>query len=659
MIENDLGKTRFRWVQGLIVVVALLLLGGLIYFQLYSGEVYARKAVYNRLRFLNIPATRGDIYDRNGNVMVNNKSGYAISITYSTEKEILKVVDNLVPLLLDAKLKEEFTAQLDRPALEEEPAVTDYNIFKQENVERIETELRDNILAILESQRYYRRYEPITIAPVSGKTLRQVDFSLVVAIEENRVDLPNVSVDIRPLRQYKYPNYAFHLLGSINEIDRSGNEGLEKIWDEVLSGEDGTKLVEVDVRGRPVNSMGEVEPVNGNDIYLTLDADLQKTVEDEFLRIMEEVKATNKARDRSLTERQLPNSGAVVVMEVDTGRILASASFPQIQRDNYAYYSSTEASKSEFIKRFSPLLNKVTSSRRPPGSIMKPFVALAALEEGLITPASSIYCNGKYNGLRNTWPARNTLHCWVKTGHGGPLNLRAGIKNSCNLYFYPLGERLGLEKIRKYYEMFGLNRYASVFNDIVRERELFTAYKGRPMPSDLAQLAIGQGALDVTPLQAVQMFAALANAELNDEGKYVAKLYHPYIVDKAISPTGEVIYQSKPTVMEEIVLEAEHLEQVRLGMYDVIQSYGGTGYWYFHEGGRPLYDFGIAGKTGTAQEVSWTNHGWFAAYAPFDDPEIAVVVLMEQGRSGSASTAPVLKAVLDAYFGIDREEGNQ
>jgi len=654
MIENNINKKRVKILIIIVILVGAYLLGGLIWIQLVQGQEYAKKAVYNSLRFLSIPATRGNMYDVDGEVVVNSISGYTINVTYISEEQTEEVVNTLAPLMLDKKLEEDFLSLNEYENLEEN--YEEYVNYSKDHKEQALVELRDNIYEIIESQRYFRRYEPIRIAPISGKTIREVDMKLVAAIEGSRALLPNVSVEVQPIRQYKLGDYGFHVIGSINQIDRTGNEGLEKTYDDYLSGEDGRKLVEVNVSGRPTSEIGEVAPTPGNDLHLTIDADIQKVAEDALINSIENTKKSILSSDPNEQEKYLPNSGAVVVIDVNSGALLASASIPEVKRDNYAYYSSQEALNDELMNRFAPLINKVTGANRPPGSVMKPLIGLAALESGIADADTTIYCDGTYNGVNNNWSSYSTMYCWDRSGHGGPIDIRAGLKNSCNLFFYPLGEKLGLDIMKEYYDKFGFDRIISLTTGNIRTRELFTAYDNNPMPADLAQLAIGQGALSVNPIQIAQFVATLANAELNDEGKYVGKLFKPYLVDKITDEQGNLISKHQEEILDEIIMDKESLDLIRGGMRDVIMERGGqdgntgTGYWHFHQGSTPIFPFEIAGKTGTSQELGWGNHGWFVAYAPYDDPEIAVVVLMEQGRSGGTTGGPVAREIFFEYF---------
>jgi penicillin-binding protein 2 len=654
MIENNIDKKRIRIAFIIVFLVGAYLLGGLIWLQVIEGQEYARRAAYNSLRFLSIPSTRGDMYDRNGEVIVNSTSGYTINVTYTSAEQNEAVIKVLAPLMLNQRLKEDFLLIDDFDSIEgfEE----EYEQYILENRETTLATLEENIKSIIDSQRYFRRYEPIKVAPISGQTIREVEMSVVAAVEGSRALLPNVSVDVQPIRQYKLGDYAFHLIGSINQIDRVGNEGLERSFDGLLSGTDGRKLVEVNVHGRPVDEIGIIEPISGHDLVLTLDSNLQRVAEDALLASLANTRNSVLSSDRNTPESMLPYSGAVIVMDVNTGEILASASMPQVSRDNYAYYSSAKALENPLNARFTPLINKATNGLRPPGSIMKPLVGLAGLEEEIVNASTTVYCYGSYRGLSGNWPRSATMYCWHRAGHGGPIDIRAGLKNSCNIYFYPIGERLGIDSLKEYYDKFGFDRMVSLTNRTVRERELFTLYGGNPMPADLAQLAIGQGALSVTPLQVVQFVSIIANAELINENTYVGNMYKPHIVSQVISSEGEVVEYYEPEVMQEIVMEKEALDLIRGGLRDVIMERGGidgntgTGYWQFHQGNQPIFPFEIAGKTGTSQETSWGNHGWFFAYAPYDEPEIAVVVLMEQGRSGGTTGGPVAREIFLEYF---------
>ncbi len=686
MKENNIDKGRWKILLVLVVLVGAYLIGGLIWLQVINGKSNAQRAYNNSVRRLIIPASRGVIYDNDDQVLVNSKSGYVISISYLDEEQNLASIKEIAAIFLEQKLAEEFTKLY--PAGDNDPDPQEraalFAEFRQEHEDNLLQQLVDNMVKITEERKHFRRFQPIIVAPLSRETISDVSLEIVAAIEGMRSELPNVLVEIYPQRQYKLGNYGFHIFGSVHEIDRVGREGLEKSYDDYLRGTDGMRLVEVNRYNRATNELDTIAPVQGNNLHLTLDKDLQKVAEQALLDAME------KTRERLIREskskgygtpemKDLPYSGAVVVMDVNTGAVLATASLPQVDRDNYQEIWNVE---DPFINRFRPGTNWATGAKRPPGSIVKPLIGIAGIETGVVDQGTTVYCNAVYHGLYNTW--RYPAYCWYKPGHGGPIEITAAIKNSCNLYFYPLGEKLGLDRISDYYHKVGFgNSYeftdmaykvtddqgveeimyaTSVNKGIVYDvAEFVEAHKQKPTSADLAQAGIGQGDVRVNPMQVALFTSMLASAELQDDGTYQAIRRRPYIVERVTDSDGQELYRAEPEILDVVNFDKLALDLAREGMRKVTQEKGGpdgntgTAFWSFHEydykkGYKPVFPFEVAGKTGTAQEVGWENHGWFISYAPYDEPEIAVVMLMDQGRSGGSTGGPVAREIYEEYF---------
>ena len=690
MKDNTILKIRWNIIRIGVVVIGLYLIVGLVWLQVVNGRQNAEFAVEKSVRQLPIPATRGVIYDRDGDVLVNSVSSYVITIAHLSKEENMAIIDNLAPVLIEEKILEEFekayTSDDVGDLFADKTREENYQIFYNENYDAIFAELHAALVEVVEEHSTYRRYQPVRIAPLAGRTINHVTPEIIAQIEGMRVDLPNVMIEIQPERQYKIGDFAFHLLGGINPIDREGREGLEKSYDDYLRGEDGMRLVEVNAYGRPTSELGVVSPVQGADLRLTIDLDLQVVAEQALLDSMAATRsklinaAKSKGRAIPATE-DLPYSGSVVVLDVNNGAILAMASLPQVDRDNYAAVWNVD---DPFISRFKPGTNWATGSARPPGSVVKPILGIAGIETGVIDENTTIYCYGVYKGLYEVWNRQYWRYCWDRSGHGGPLDLPLALKNSCNLYFYPLGEKLGLDNISEYYHKFGLGdrvefedmQYSTVDEDGVESIGYATSMSKGTVVDDaryeeiygsvarggvLAQAGIGQGDVRVNPLQIALYTAMLANAEKQEDGNYLATRWNPYVVDMVQSIDGEVLYSAQKDVADQIEIDAMALELTREGMRKVTEEYGGTdgnvgtAYYQFHknygsQGYLPVLPFEVAGKTGTAQESGWEDHGWFISYAPYDDPQIAVAVLMEQGQSGGTTGGPVALAIYEEYF---------
>lgn len=663
MTKSKLDTSRWRIIAFTLVAALLYLVGGLLWLQIIRGEELTEAAAEKRLRWLPITPPRGVIFDHDGEVLVNNTSGFVVNFSYVNKKTNQEVIERLAPLLLDQYMKEEYKKL-------EQSAVT-YQQFAEENRELLLQELQQAMAEIVANHPSYWRYIPIQIAP-HQKTISRVPLDVVSQIEERRTELPNVVVDIEPQRQYKLGNMAFHVLGALHSSEGYGTWGIEKSYNDLLTGQEGARLVEVNAYGRPINVLGQRNPVPGSNLYLTIDKQLQLVAENalrnQMAKLREELIAEARRKGQPEPELDdLPYAGAVVVVDVNTGAIKAMASALEVDRSNLAYAWSE---KNPLVAAgFAPALNYATSAYRAPGSCLKPITLIAAIENAVTDEQERFYCDGDYRGESNNWHER--LGCWRV--HGGPLNVSDGLKYSCNLVFYPLGERLGLDVLSQYQHQFGLGESTGLtdlaegpgqYNVAYNTKEYQERLGSKPTPGTVVQSAIGQATVLASPLQIAMYTAMLANAEPDDSGDYIARRMRPYLVERAEGPDGTITYQGKPEVLNEVKIDRKALDLVREGMYRVAMEYGGTAYWVFHRydprtgRGKPILPVAVAGKTGTAQEYGYFSHGWFISYAPFDDPELAVVVMVEQGRSGSGAAAPVALEIYKEYFGVNEAKAN-
>lgn len=591
MTENtgEFSK-RLTALGGIIVLVIAVLIGRMGYLQVYEGEHYASLADGNRIRLVPAVAARGTFYDRNGNMLVTNRPGFTVALLPLTEPISPDVIERLSKLL---------------------------NVPVEEINRRIENHMG---------------FDPIRIKNDVGP-------DLLTIIEEQKELYPGVVVEVQPIRQYIFKEMAVHALGYVSEIsdteledkkdqgyktgDIIGKFGLEKMYDQLLRGIDGGEQVEVDVTGKPVQILGKKNPVPGHDVVLTIDRDIQL--------------ATEKAVDDQL-KLIGASAAAAVVMNPQTGEILAIVSRPGFDPNLFAQGISEKEWKKINENPFYPMDNKAITGEYPPGSTFKIVTGTAALAAGKVTPEEKILDTG---------------HHWIiPKGNAegealGWINFDEAMAHSDNVYFYEMGNRLGIDELEKYARMFGLGEKTGV--NLPYEAEGLVAnrrYKEKFFEEDwyLAETfdaAIGQGFNLVTPIQ-----AAMVMAEIAADGKR----YQPYLVQKIMSHDGKLVKKFEPVLLGQLQVSQDIISLVQHGLKGVTKY--GTAAFIFGKD----FPIDIAGKTGTAENPHGKDHGWFVAYGPFDNPSVVVAVIVEQGGFGAQSAVPIGKKILEAVFHIPTPE---
>lgn len=575
------------------VLVIAVLIGRAAYLQIYQGEYYAGLADGNRIRIVPSMAPRGTFYDRNGELLVTNRPGFSVSLLPLTAPISDDVIDRLSDLL---KV----------PTDEIKTKIAGHSGF---NPIRIKTDVTPDIVSI---------------------------------IEEQKSQYPGVVIEVTPIRDYILKQEGAHTFGYVSEIndtelekmkdegyksgDIIGKFGLEKVYDKELRGENGGQQVEVDVSGKPVQILGRKEPVPGDDLELTIDINLQKAAE--------------KAVDEQLTQIGA-HAAAAVVMNPQTGEILAMVSRPAFDPNLFAHGISSKDWNQLNNNPYHPMDNKTITGEYPPGSTFKIVTGTAALTEGVVTPDEQIFDSG---------------HHWIiPKGNAdgealGWLNFRTALAHSDNVYFYEMGNRLGIDRLEKYARMFGLGAKTGI--DLPYEATGLVAnrrYKeknfddGEWYLSETFDAAIGQGFNLVTPLQ-----AAMVMGEIAADGKR----YKPHVVNRIIAPDGSVVKDFQPELLSQLDVPEEDIKLVQDGLHDVTKY--GTAASSFRG-----FTVDIAGKTGTAENSQGRDHGWFVAYGPFDNPNIVVAVIVENGGYGSQSAVPIGRKILEAAFGLNQDSGDK
>ena len=582
----------------LALAVFLLLLLRLWQLQVLEGDRYDELSKGNHLRLHMEEGCRGLVVDRNGEILAENRPSFDVWVTPADIQDP-GAVSYLSQLL-----------KIDRAKL-----------FSQ----------------IEEGQ--VRPYEPILVK-------RDIDEVSMVAIQERKLELGGVTLLVRPVRSYPNGDFATHLLGYVSEInpwqlsheenrdfrhgERLGQGGVEGAYDALLRGVEGGEQVEVDASGHQTRNLGRVEPKSGYTLMLTLDARIQRLAED------------------SLRGQK----GVVAVMDPRTGEVLALVSKPAYDPNLF----SSRLTKEEWARLVGnpshPLQNRVLQSAYPPGSIFKLITAIAALNKGVITPETQFRCTGSFS------LGSYDYQCWKKEGHGN-LNLKQAIAQSCNVYFYNVAMRVGIEEIAKTAREFGIGeiqglRLCEEARGLVPTPKWKKEVKGeRWYLGNTIQAGIGQGMITATPLQILQMVSAVANG---------GRLLRPMVVKEIRAPGGDVVERCQVETIREISLRPDVLPAVRKGMWAVVNE-NGTGALAKVEG------FEVCGKTATAQVVSRprggaepsskrvTDHAWFVCFAPETEPEVAMVVLVEHGGHGGVAAAQVVKQILEGIFSQREEAG--
>jgi penicillin-binding protein 2 len=588
-------RLRYRYFIIALSIAFIVILSRLWYLQITKGDEFAWLAKNNRIRIRRVPASRGMILDRNRRILVDNRQSFQVSVVPEDIDNAARLVSRMARVL----------------------------ICQPED-------LRSRIT----HQNQRQPFCPLLIkADIPRKELAY--------LETHKLDLPGMFIDAVPRRSYNYNTLASHLIGYLGEIGQSeleemeskgyrmgdfiGKDGVEKGWEANLRGVDGGRQVEVDSVGREIRTLSSVPPRPGHNVVLTIDLEIQKAVED-------------------LLAGKI---GAAVALDPQSGRILAMASSPSFNPDLFASGIGREDWVSLLSTPFHPLQNKAIQGQYPPGSVFKIITATAALEERAITPHETLFCPG-FHQL-----GTKIYRCWKKGGHG-IVSLRRGIVESCDVYFYQVAHRLGIDTIAHYAREFGFGSPTEIeLGDEKPGLIPTTAWKRKKYhepwyEGETLVAGIGQGAVLVTPIQMANMISAIANG---------GTLYRPQVVLRVEDVNGTIIEEYPSTVMRRVSVSEETLELIREALRGVVDDPRGTG-----KAAR-IRGIPVCGKTGTAQVVKlalseeieneedipiqYRDHAWFVAYAPQENPSIAVAVLVQHGGHGGSAAAPIAREIIE------------
>ena len=573
------------------MLIFAVLIGRMAYLQLYKGDYYYRLSEGNRIRAVKILAPRGIIYDCNGEELVKNEPGFVVSLLRTNKKPDMAVINKLAGII-------------------EVPP------------EQILEKIKQN----------EDSYEPIRIKS-------NLSAAMVTKIEERSEELPGILLELQSIRKYVNNELAVHVLGYVGEVSEYeiskeqntdlkvgsivGKFGLERFYDNYLRGTDGSYREEVDVAGRVVQTLDELPPKPGQGLVLTVDGKLQREAEkivDEHLKYL-----------RSSGFAPNANAAAIIAIDPRNGAIKALVSRPGFNPNLFVNGISSKDWQAINDNPFDPMSNKVISGEYPPGSTFKIVTGSAALETGKVTPQEMIFDSGK--------------HWLIPMGNAegealGWLNFHKALAASDNVYFYEMGNRVGIDALKKYAALFGFGKTTGI--DLFGETEGIIAspeYKMKVFDEDwylgdTFNAAIGQGFNLATPIQLAVMLSAVANN---------GDIYRPHLVDKIVNDDGSVIKEIKPEKIGRLPVSAETLELLQSALKAVAQE-GGTAAQMAN------LSVPVAGKTGTAENPHGKDHGLFVGYAPADNPNLVVVAVIDQGGFGSVSAAPIVQRIFEYVF---------
>ena len=579
----------------LCLMLFIILLGRMVYLQLWRGDYYAKQSDGNRLRQSKIIAPRGLILDKDGKELVNNLPGYAVSLQKQTK--------------YDPEMLQKLSVLIDMP------------------LEKINERIKESV----------NYYEPIRLKS-------NLPPDMVTKIEEQRRNLPDVLLEVQPIRTYPYKELAVHALGYVGEVSAYeienklfpnvpqgsivGKAGLEKSYDKFLRGTDGAFMEEVDVAGNVVQHFDTMKPIPGKNLRLTIDYRLQSALEkftDQHLSDLRRYGIAPEAR-----------AAAVIAIDPRSGAVRAMVSRPGYDPNLFVNGISSKDWNKINNDRNYPMNNKVISGEYPPGSTFKIVTGSAAFELKKVTLDELIYDGGHHPLVPTMGNAGGEVLGW--------LDFIKGLAMSDNVYFYELGYRVGIDNIAKYARIYGFGKPTGI--DLEGESSGLVASKQVKREiwnedwrlGDTFNAAIGQGFNLATPIQLAMMLSVVANGGTK---------YQPYLVDSVLNGDGSEFAKPQRLAGKHIDISQQTIDYMRMGMSATTQE-GGTAS-YFNALPRK-----IAGKTGTAENSHGRDHGLFVAYGPVENPELVVVCIVEQGGYGSSAAGPIVYKAFEEYF---RERG--
>lgn len=677
--EVKSSRVKYNIITMLVYILGIILLIQLFNLQIVKGQEYRNQSNTRLTRESVLKAARGNILDRTGNPIVSNTMGFRLDL-YKTKVDnqtlndtILKIInilekngdkynDNLIitvePFGFTSQDEEYLKSWKKKNKINENASAEDcfYALKEKYQIQSNDIQETRKIMAI----RYeisQNGYSSTKAVEICGNLSRASSMEL----SEKNADFAGIDIVTEPIISYNSGSLASHILGTVGKIDQKeleGNEnkydmndvvgktGIQYVFEDLLKGKNGIRQIDMDIQGTVTGEYIAQEAVAGSDVVLTIDSNVQavteKALKDNITKIS----------TGGFSSRSDADAGAVVVMNVKTGEILAMASYPDYEPQLFVNGISNE--KYSEYQKISALYNRAISGAYAPGSIFKMVTAIAGLKEGVINKNTLINDTGVY-------PHAHKPVCWYYTEYGrghGNLNVSQAIKHSCNYFFYEVGNRIGIDKIEKYAQYFGLGKKTHVelpseATGKVASRKIADGENRSWYLGETLSASIGQSYNNFTPIQMAKYISMLANGGKNidvtliktvidSNGNQMSKQQIKEFVDKKLG------FNSDENT-EDLNISEDNLRAVLEGMKGVTSESGGTAYSTFAG-----FNVEVAGKTGTAQVGNKTN-GWFAGFAPYDNPEIAIVVVVENVTHGGY-TAEVARDIFAEYFGMNASQ---
>ena len=678
--DNRSSNLRYNIITILVYIVGIVLIVQLFNLQIVNGKEYRETSNTRLSRETVVKAARGSIKDRTGNLLVTTKMGFNVDL-YKTKIDtatLNKTILNTIRILESNKDKYinnlpikvnpfEFENQDEETQKKwkkgndiNENATAEecfYSLKKEYKIEQEDISEAYKIMVVRYeiARNGYSSIRPVTIA-------KDVSRASAVKLGEQSIYFPGISATTEPLVSYPSGSLASHILGYVGNITQAeldgredtygindviGKVGIQYVFEEYLRGQNGIKQLDMSVDGNITDEYITKEAVAGSDVILTIDANLQATTEKALANNIKKIASGG------FSKTSEAKAGAAVVMNVKTGEILAMASYPDYEPE--LFVNGISQKKLDEYNKGDNIFNRAISGVYAPGSTFKMITAIAGLETGAITPTEKINDVGVYKKAHE--PA-----CWIWNSYGmthGWLNVTDAIIHSCNYFFYEVGYRVTIENIAKYAKYYGLGQKTNVELPMEEEGVVATRDKAKERGDEwqigeTLSAAIGQSYNSYTPIQMAKYISMLANG---------GKPIDVSIVKSVIDVNGNQISKEEITKFvnaklglekqekEDLNIKKENLEAILKGMKGVTSEEGGTAYSTFAD-----FNIELGGKTGSAQtDVNGKVNGWFVGFAPYDEPEVAVVVLVENAGSGSY-TAEVARDILQEYFGMNMEK---
>ena len=671
-------ENRILMLKILVIFIGIVFAFRLIDLQIINGASYREQSEKKMLRETTIEAPRGEIYDRNGVVLATSKLAYDVEIFKVGDENLNNTLLKLLNILEQNKDEytssfpmedNEFHSDEDRKEICETYdidvesttlEILDYLYIKYDlNKLNVTNEVKNKLVAL----RYEIGTNPFSLFR-SVTLAKDISYNSMAMIEELKSELPGVEINVNSKRYYPNGTIAAHLLGYVSKISSDeykelknegytynsiiGKMGIETTMEAFLKGSNGIKRTEVDAEGEIAGEYIYKEADSGNNVTLTIDYRLQEVAETNLKKIIDNIRTGAPGYSKKADA----TSGVVVAIDVNSSEILAMASYPTFDPNEFVSGIKYSSWKKIMNNTSKPMFNRAISGTYSPGSTFKMLSALAGLDSKVITTTEKIKANGKYEYA-------NHPMCWVYSYYGrthGWVNVSDAIKVSCNCFFYEVGRRMGIDNLVKYCQMFGLGNKTGV--ELYGESKGMIAGANKNMDwylGDTLSAVIGQSYNSFTPVQLANYIATLANGGTLNRATLIKNVVNAE--DEYVSSEDLLAHVEKITgykfISTRLDLNQQHVDAVVEGMKSVTSEQGGTSYIVFKNS-----DIEVAGKTGTAQVSSGHPNGVFVGFAPIENPQIAVVAIVEHGDSGTA-VANIVKPILEEYFDISNENINK